>query len=137
MTGRKGTYRTLTVFAGLVLALVLACACGINRELVGRWKLVETDDSTFAAGMLFEFKEDRSLLVSLGTALLSEEESLAYLNSIGDTEITYSASPDGSLNLILTKRDSGRVTVRMTYELEEDLLKITDEDGIILVFHRQ
>lgn len=136
MPAGDGIRPARALFAALALVALLVSACGVNRELVGSWKLVETGDTVFVTGMFFEFREDRSLLITPGAASLSEAEREAYQTSYGESDITYTASPDGSLNLILHKGDGRRVTVRMTYELLEDHLEIQDEEGVTLVFHR-
>jgi hypothetical protein len=115
----------------------LTVSCGINDELIGKWRLVESDDSTFAPGMLFVFNSDRSLLVEPGEADISEEEKQEIIQAREDTSLTYTSSPNGDLSLTLTKKDKRSVTVRMKYVLTEDTLSITDEEGLKLVFRRR
>ncbi|NLA71068.1 MAG: hypothetical protein GX850_01335 [Clostridiaceae bacterium] len=124
----------------IVCAILVTCltvSCGINDELIGKWRLVESDDSTFAPGMLFVFNSDRSLLVEPGEADISEEEKQEIIQAREDTSLTYTSSPNGDLSLTLTKKDKRSVTVRMKYVLTEDTLSITDEEGLKLVFRRR
>ncbi|HZK29204.1 MAG TPA: hypothetical protein VFD19_03195 [Clostridia bacterium] len=121
----------------LATCLTVSCSLSLNDELVGSWCLVKSEDSTFAAGTLFVFNPDRSVVVDPSGADLSEEEKQEMIQARQDTNLTYTSSPNGDLAFTLTKKDKRSVTVRMQYVLEEDTLSITDEEGLKLIFHRR
>ena len=115
----------------------LTGACAINRELVGSWRLIQSEDESFVAGMIFNFNDDRTLLIKPGDAELDPDKKAQYILSGDEIKITYTSSPDGSLSLNMRKRDKKTVTIKMHYVLEEDLLQITDEYEVTLTLLRR
>lgn len=122
----------------LILALLVTpLACGVNQDLVGSWKLTHSADPVLVPGLLFEFKADRSLEIRLGTARMDPEDREAFEEAYGGMKLSYLSNPDGSLTLHMTRKDQAAAQLKMTYELAGNMLTITDEEGVSLVFFRQ
>lgn len=134
---RSRKFNSLTVLVLFALLLGTAVSCSSNQELVGSWVITETDDSAFAAGMIFEFREDKSLLITTGYADLDPEEKESFDAAYRDVSLTYRSSPDGTLNITMSIPQKGSLLIRMSYELTGDRLAVTDEDGLTLIFSRQ
>lgn len=86
---------------------------------------------------VFNFNDDRTLLIKPGDAELDPDKKAQYILSGDEIKITYTSSPDGSLSLNMRKRDKKTVTIKMHYVLEEDLLQITDEYEVTLTLLRR
>ena len=137
ISGKHRYIKTLLIALVAALMTSLFGACAINRELVGSWRLIQSEDEGFVAGMIFEFQSDRTLRILPGDAEIDAEKKAQYILSGEEISIRYSSSPDGSLSLNIRKRDKKTATVKMHYVLEDDLLQITDEDQVTLTLLRR
>ena len=109
------------ILAALLILLLGLAACGINQDLLGSWQLTDAADTGMDPTTRFEFRGDRTLLVTPVTPGLV---------------LTYTSSPGGDLSITSKREGSSLLTVKMKYKLTGDLLEITDEDGRTLIFTR-
>ncbi len=127
----------------LIIVLMLfgvACllsACTTQNAIVGSWRLVKSEDPTYALGITFEFKEDGTLNLLPGVAELTEEDLNMFAGLQERLALSYQATSNGDLRLTLNKTEGGSAVLRMNYVIEGDVLTITDENNVTLSFHRQ
>ena len=113
--------RRFLLAAALLLLLILVTACGINRDLLGSWQLIDAGGTGFGPWTQFEFRDSRELLVTPHTPGVT---------------LTYTSGPGGDLSITTKREGSSSFTLKMTYEVDGDRLSVTDEEGLTLVFQR-
>lgn len=136
----KNKYRNRLLLTVMLTLLGLACllsACSSKSPIVGAWRLVESEDPAYAVGMIFEFKENGALNLLPGAAALSTEDLQIFDDLRGRLALSYQASQNGELRLMLEKTEGGSAVIRMNYAVEGDVLTITDENEVTLSFRRQ
>lgn len=125
----------------VILALMLtawalaSCAPHVD-EIVGSWRVVSSESDIFSPGMVFEFTSDRDVHISVGTAAWTEEQRQTFEDASADIDMTYTINANGDFRLTLDRGAQGSNIVRMHYELNDDVLTITDAEGLTLTFRR-
>lgn len=136
----KNRTRITTLFTVMLIFLGIACllsACATQSDIVGAWRLIETEDPTYVLGIIFEFEDNGTLNLLPGVAPLTEEEIGMFVDLKERLALSYQASRNGDLRITLVKTEGGSAVLRMTYTVEGDVMTITDENNVTLTFRRQ
>lgn len=136
---KNKTRRTFLLIILLTLLGItyLLSACATKSAIIGSWRLIESEDPTYPVGIFFEFREDGTLNLLPGVAVLSEDDLVMFSGLQERLALSYQANPNGDLRLTLDKVEGGTAVLRMTYSIEGDVLTITDEHNVVLSFRRQ